>query len=270
MTRDAPTALLHFRDAYAEHRAAEGRRYSVADMFALPYLRSGRLAKQWSVRARTFDAFVQRVLIPATRHRHQPLRLLDLGAGNGWLCWRATQLGIEAVAIDIRDDDVDGLGAAAPYLQREPIRFGRVVASFDALPFRKGRFDIVVFNAALHYACDLRVVLEEAWRSAAPGGRIVVLDSPFYERDADGASMVAEKRRDARRQFGERAALLTALPAVEYLTRERLHDASRTLGLEWRHYRVRYPLWYRARPLVAWLRRRRPPSRFDLWECTVR
>ena len=45
--------------------------------------------------------------------------------------------------------------------------------------------------------------------------------------------------------------------------------ASRGLGLAWRRHRVRYPLWYELRPLVARLRGRRAPSRFDLWEATV-
>ena len=81
--------------------------------------------------------------------------------------------------------------------------------------------------------------------------------------------MVAEKRRHASARFGDRAGDLVALPFVEYLTRERLAEASAPLGLRWRRHRVRYPLAYELRPLIALLRRRRTPSRFDLWECTV-
>jgi hypothetical protein len=81
--------------------------------------------------------------------------------------------------------------------------------------------------------------------------------------------MVSEKRREAVRRFGDRAEALTSLPFIEYLTRGRLSDASGPLGLRWRRYRVRYPLAYEARPLVAFLKRRRAPSRFDLWVTTV-
>jgi SAM-dependent methyltransferase len=269
VTGPAPSALSRFRAEYGAHRAAEGRRQDRAELFALPYVRSGPFARQWAVRARTFEAFVTRVLEPATRELRRPLRLLDLGAGNGWLCWRAARIGVSAVALDVRDDDVDGLGAAKPYVEQPAFRFGRVVASFDALPFGDGRFDLVVFNAALHYAVDLTAVLREARRAVHGSGRIVVLDSPFYAEDDDGEAMVAEKRHDAAKRFGSRAEALMSLPCIEYLTRDRLTTASAGLGLAWRRHRIRYPLWYEARPLAAWLRRQRKPSRFDMWECTV-
>jgi SAM-dependent methyltransferase len=269
MNEAGPSTLSRFRAEYGAHRAAEGRGQDRAELFALPFVRSGPFARQWAVRARTFEAFVRRVLKPASRELRRPLRLLDLGAGNGWLCWRAARMGVSAVALDIREDDVDGLGAAKPYLEDSAVRFGRVAASFDALPFGDGRFDLVVFNAALHYAVDLTTVLREACRAVHGSGRIVVLDSPFYDEDADGEAMVAEKRRDAAKRFGSRAEALMSLPCIEYLTRDRLTRASAGLALAWRRHRVPYPLWYEARPLVAWLRRRRRPSRFDMWECTL-
>ena len=265
----APSALARFRTEYGAHRASEGRAHSRAELFALPYLRSGPLAKQWSVRARTFEVFMRRVVAPAARTVDRPLRLLDLGAGNGWLCHRLARAGGHAVAVDIRDDSIDGLGAAKPFFSAGFPPFGRIVASFDALPIHDAEFDIVVFNASLHYATSLHVVLDEARRVARKGGRLAVLDSPFYKRDGDGRAMVDDKRRNASAQFGERAEALLSLPFIEFLTRDRLDAASRGLGLAWRRHRVSYPLWYEARPYVARLRRRRPPSRFDLWETSV-
>jgi hypothetical protein len=77
--------------------------------------------------------------------------------------------------------------------------------------------------------------------------------------------MVDEKAAHASQQFGDRAGTLMALPFIEFLTRERLADASAPRGIEWRRSRVAYPLWYELRPLQAKLRRDRVPSRFDLW-----
>ena len=190
------------------------------------------------------------------------MRLLDLGAGNGWLAHRAAVAGAAALALDVRDDRVDGLGAAPPGSPME-----RVVASFDAIPIRRDEFDVVVFNASLHYAQDLGAALGEARRVARVGARIVVLDSPFYASETHGEAMVREKYANAEREFGARAPTLLAMSFVEYLTRQRLADASRGVRLgPWRRHRVRYPLWYELRGVRALLRGERPPSRFDLWE----
>ena len=81
--------------------------------------------------------------------------------------------------------------------------------------------------------------------------------------------MVAEKRARASHTFGEHAAALMSVPAIEFLTARRIHDASVGLGLRWRRHRVRYPLSYELRPITAMLRGRRRPSRFDVWEAVV-
>lgn len=269
MTGTETRPAARFRAAYGEQRAAEGRWHDLDELLALPYLTTGSLARQWTVRARTFDAFMHRVLEREAGRLTRPLRVLDLGAGNGWLCYRVAQAGHDALALDLRTDAVDGLGAATEYLRERPGLFRRVVASFESLPVAERSFDLAVFNAALHYALDLAAVLAEARRTVRPGGRMVILDSPFYAHAADGAAMVAEKHRNAARDFGERAEDLLALPFIEFLTPDRLREASASLGLVWRRHRVRYPLWYEARALMAWLAQRRAPSRFDLWECTV-
>lgn len=258
-------AIQRFRTAYAEHRASEGRGHSGSELRRLPYLRSGPLARQWQVRARTFDRFMAQVVGPMSRET--ALCVLDLGAGNGWLSYRLAKAGHDCVAVDLRDDEIDGLGAAAELADERP--FERIMASFDRLPFVHPEADLTVFNASLHYAADLGAALDEAVRVTRRGGCIAILDSPFYEDEADGAAMVAEKRNAARARFGERADALLSLPAIEFLTRNRLEQASQDLGLVWRRHKVRYPLWYELRPFLARLRGRRLPSRFDFWTARV-
>jgi SAM-dependent methyltransferase len=258
-------ALARFGVEYASHRAAEGRTYSDDELLRLPYLCEGPLARQWAVRARSFDVFMTRVLRPLAERRGRPLTLLDLGAGNGWLSYHAAMDGHRAIALDIRDDTVDGLGAAEFFLRRTRGRMERLVASFAEIPLGDATVDLAVFNASLHYALDLATCLREAMRVVRPGGQIVILDTPFYRHERDGAAMVAEKKAQAAERFGDRADILLGLPFIEFLTRQRLVAASAGLGLGWQRRRVLYPFWYEARPVTAVLRRRRPPSRFDLW-----
>jgi SAM-dependent methyltransferase len=259
MTAVFSEALERFRSDYGAHRAAEGRGHEGADLLSLPYLASGPLARQWGVRARTFDAFLRTVVRPAGR----PLDILDLGAGNGWLSHRLAAEGHRCTAIDIRDDSVDGLGAAGAFLDQAD--FHCVVAAFEEVPLPDQSADLAVFNAALHYATDLGATLAEATRLVRRAGTIAILDSPFYGREADGAAMVAEKHAAAALHFGNRAGSLLGLPFIEFLTIDRLAEASAPLGLVWHRTRIRYPLWYEMRPFEALMRRQRAPSRFDLW-----
>jgi SAM-dependent methyltransferase len=262
-------ALRRFRSAYAAHREAEGRGGGGdAELLALPYLREGPQAAQWAVRSRTFDRFLGAVLEPiaSATSPSRPLHVLDLGAGNAWLSYRVMLAGHRATALDVRTDTVDGLGAVDGYRTHLPALPRRIAASFDAVPMADGVADLVVFNASIHYSLDLPLTLREAVRVLAPGGRVVILDSPFYASAADGDAMVAEKRRDSGARYRSLTTDLTALPFIEYLTPTGLAQASSPLGLRWRRHRVRYPLVYELRPLMARVGGRRRPSRFDLWE----
>lgn len=253
MSAATQDAVERFRRDYAAHRAREGRAHAGVELFSLPYLRSGTLARQWSVRACSFEALVDRIVAPMEGER--PLDVLDLGAGNGWLSYRLASRGHCCKAIDLRCDKIDGLGAAEELRARVP--FECLVASFEALPLPAASADLAIFNASLHYAASLEAALAEAVRCLRRGGRIVIADSPFYARASDGEAMVREKRRDR---------ALAAIDCIEFLTPEAL---ARTSDLDWRRHRVTYPLWYELRPLLAWLRRARRPSRFDLWTAEV-
>ncbi len=261
--------IRRFRTAYGVQRASEGRAIEKVDeLLTLPYLATGPFAKQWAVRARTFDRFVRTILDERAKEvASRPVTVLDLGAGSGWLCYRVVRAGHRAIAMDFRTDAVDGLAAGKAYHAHVPRRFSRVAASFDGIPLGAASVDIAVFIASLLYTLDLVAVIRESCRVVTSGGRIAILDSPFYANASAGEAMIEEKRRTGARTFGDRADDLLGLPFLEYLTQERLHNA--VLGLSWRRHRVRYPLWYELRPLVARLKRRRPPSRFDVWEALV-
>lgn len=163
-------------------RAGQGRTVTTDQFMRLPYLHEGPLAREWSVRARTFSAFVRRVMHSNSR---RPRSILDLGAGNGWLSWRLSRDGLRAVAVDCRTDDIDGL-AVSLRLRGGNERYWPIAASFEDLPFPSDQFDVVVFNASLHYAVDLGKSLAEARRVLRPEGTIAILDSPFYRDEEAG------------------------------------------------------------------------------------
>ncbi len=260
MTSAVSEALDRFRLDYAQQRASEGPRASRrrAGELAVPVTR-GPLARQWQVRARTFEAFLAHVVQPMARRRRRPLRILDLGAGNGWLCHRLALEGHRCAALDIRADDVDGLGAAAELSRIAP--FERVVAPFERLPVPDRSADLAVFNASLHYATELAPVLRRARRGQLISGRMHRRSRLCRSTrdEADGEAMVREKHLGGRRRVRiARARTCCALPFVEFLTRARIE---RALGPSLAPAARELPAWYELRPLVARWKRRRAPSR---------
>jgi SAM-dependent methyltransferase len=243
-------------------RAKEGRGSSSADYYlALPFKDlTGRNSWQWHIRARTFR-FMEKHLLPSIENSYpRGCDILDIGAGNGWLSYRLAKRGHRPVAVDLLVNDTDGLGGARHYFQLAPA-FLRFKAEMDCLPFMPAQFDVVIFNASLHYSVDYRRTLQEALRCLRSGGHLIVADSPFYRREESGKKMLQEKRAAFNRQFGFSS---DSIQSREYLTPETLINLSTKLALKWKVYKPWYGLSWALRPIKASLMRRREPSKFYL------
>jgi SAM-dependent methyltransferase len=108
--------------------------------------------------------------------------------------------GFDAMAVDINTSTVDGLGAGQKFID-EGARFLRLQSRMERLPFPSDRVRLIVANASLHYASDIRSTLLEFLRVLAPGGIIAILDTPFYERAEDGERMVNERVAEFGRKY---------------------------------------------------------------------
>src|SRR5262249_54964811 len=141
---------------------------------------SGANQEHWSIRARTFEHLMSQVFeFGGTKGR----KVLDLGAGNGWLSYRLSLAGFEPVAVDLLTNDFDGLGAATHFEKQIPELFPRFQAELACLPFQDDQFDTAIFNASFHSAEDFSRSLGEALRCVKPGGLVVIADTPWYSRD---------------------------------------------------------------------------------------
>jgi SAM-dependent methyltransferase len=254
-----------FAEDYLRIRRAEGRGSDDPEYyFALPFRDlSGQLNAQWAMRGRTYRYFERKILRPM--EGGPPLDVLDLGAGCGWLSYRLGLRGHRAVAVDLLTDGRDGLGAARHYLTRS--QFGRFNADFDQLPFADGRFDAVIFNASVHYSSNYFRTFAEARRCVRPDGRIVILDSPVYKSREHGEMMRRERRREFAAKYGTES---DHIGSIEYLDQAALADLAREVGIEWRIHKPWYGLAWHSRPVKAWWKGARPPSRFWILEGIVR
>jgi len=247
--------FTRFIHDYETVRRAEGRGSPDAAYYhALPYRDlNGRMSADWRIRAASFDLLVKRIVTPTT----VPLRILDLGAGNGWLSNRLAGRGHAVMAVDLITNDFDGLGSCRHYSSA----FTPVQAEFDHLPLSAAGIDLVIFNASLHYSVDIGVTLAEALRVMEPSGSLVILDSPVYHDAGSGTQMVQERESRFVARFGFPS---NALSSENYLTYTRLQQLAEGLSLDWQFFTPFYGLRWALKPLVARLSGRREPARFHV------
>ena len=253
-----------FMQDYQFIRASEGRG-SIADDYylSLPYRDlSGRNRFQWAIRARTFRYIERKILPRIIRLTHDKLRVLDLGAGNGWMSYRLALRGHLPVAVDLLTNDEDGLGAAFHYERHLPALFHRLQAEFDRLPFADGQFDLIIFNASFHYSQDYLRTLAEALRCAVPGGVIIIADTAWYRSHESGQQMLRERKASFQAKYGTAS---DAIYSLEYLTDTRLQLLEKSFGLQWQLHTPYYGIKWTLRPLLAHLRKKREPARFRIY-----
>lgn len=194
--------LRPFVEAYRRVRRDEGWGGSPAYYRNLP-LRdgSGRHRAIWRIRARSYR-LIARTL--RSRYDGRSLRILELGAGNGWLSVRLAARGHFVLATDVSSDAEDGLGALARYAPPALAvdRLTAALAELEELPLDDAQFDVVIAAGSLHYASDLRRAVREAHRVLRPGGLFVVADSPTYDCPEAGRVMVARRRSWHEERYG--------------------------------------------------------------------
>jgi SAM-dependent methyltransferase len=209
-------------------------------------------AREWRIRRESYERLLASVVEPG------PRRVLDLGAGCGWLASRLASRGHSVVALDRLDDEADGA-----FLGRQGgPSFVAVQGDFEALPFAPGQFDVVVFNASLHYARDPQDTLGLAARMLHGDGTLVVMDSPTFDRDADGESMMATQMA-ALRTVHDLADVVR--PGIGYLTFQGLGRAAERLKRQPTFFPSRGPLAWRLRRPLARRRLGREPATFGVW-----
>jgi len=103
-----------------------------------------------------------------------PLRVADLGCGEGYLTIEASRWASRVIAVD-RSETV--LSRAKGLARRR--RVSNVVwkrGELDKLPIKDESVDVALLSQALHHAQDPGRAVAEAARITVSGGRVLVLD----------------------------------------------------------------------------------------------
>ena len=160
-------------DVYIRTREREGRLLSDETVALLPHIPDANpLAHEWRLRADSCDR-----LISSLSARRRPLRVLDLGCGNGWLANRIA--GIErSLVIGTDVNDVELEQARRVFGQRAGLDFVHHDMRDAELPMEQA--DAIVVASAIQYVPNPGRLIELWLRSLAAHGEIHILDSPIY------------------------------------------------------------------------------------------
>ena len=257
------SAVERFLLTYQETRRREGWGNTDVEYYcALPYHdQSGNHKRLWRTRSRTFDCFIEHL---QTRRVNSHRRILDIGAGDGWISFQLAKRGFEMIALDINMDPLDGLGVLSRMQASDRANITPVRAEFDYLPFPPSSVDIIVFNASLHYSRDILQTLRKSMVLLREHGVLYTLDSPIYRNAESGKMMIQERREKLQEQY---SITIGDEFAGNFLTFGLLDQIQPNYHIE--YLTPHYGFTWKVRPLIAAILKRREPATFKVIAISV-
>jgi SAM-dependent methyltransferase len=110
----------------------------------------------------------------ALGHLLPPLKVADLGCGEGYLTIEASRWASRVIAVDRSRAVLQRARALATRRGVSNVVWKR--GGLEKLPLRDASVDVALLSQALHHADDPARALSEAVRIVVPGGRVLVLD----------------------------------------------------------------------------------------------
>jgi ubiquinone/menaquinone biosynthesis C-methylase UbiE len=173
-----------FESLYVAIREQEGRLYTDEELALLPDTAPAhRHAKEWQVRKRSCMELVRYL-----SKKETPLRILEIGCGNGWLAHQLSKMpGSGVTGLDVNRVELEqarrvfGASANLRFLLADP--FSEVL---DAKPF-----DVIVLAAAVQYFSSLKDLLNRCLQLLNSRGEVHLLDTHFY---SSREAMLAKQR----------------------------------------------------------------------------
>ena len=103
-----------------------------------------------------------------------PMRIADIGAGEGTLSLLLAQRAEHVIGIDNSEKMVEYAAGVAKRSRVRNVEFR--LGDLEELPIPDASVDLALFSQSLHHAIHPQKAVHEAARILKPGGRIVILD----------------------------------------------------------------------------------------------
>lgn len=165
-----------FEQQYIRLRQQEGRLYSDEEVAMLPeVLETNRHKQEWRLRKKSAER-----LINYLRKKNKPLKILEVGCGNGWLSHQLSKVdNTTVVGLDINFTE---LQQATRVFEAQP-NLSFFYGSLQSPVLHTTQFDIIVFAASLQYFPSLTEIINTALLHLKRDGELHILDTPFYTND---------------------------------------------------------------------------------------
>ena len=159
-----------FEDLYIAVRQQEKRVYTDEQLQLLPDI-DHIYYDEWKIRKRSSER-----LITYLQKKRKPLRILEVGCGNGWLSAKLSNIPNSRVTgLDINQVEIE---QAQRVFKIDNLDF--IYDSFNESTFENENFDVIVFAASLQYFPSVINVLKQALTILRHSGEIHIIDTPFY------------------------------------------------------------------------------------------
>ncbi|HVS93566.1 MAG TPA: class I SAM-dependent methyltransferase [Mucilaginibacter sp.] len=167
------SAKRDFEDIYIAVRQQERRIYTDEQLLRLPQVDALHVYhKEWKIRERSCERLLARL-----RKKRRPLRILEVGCGNGWLSAKMADIpGTDVIGLDVNHVEID---QACRVFKKRNLEF--IYDTFNDSTFENEMFDVIVFAASLQYFPSVVTVLKQAQAILAPRGEIHLMDTHFYD-----------------------------------------------------------------------------------------
>lgn len=172
-----------FANLYVAVRHREGRMFNDDEVGKLPTVPASHAHnREWRLRHKSADRLKRYLL-----SKEQPLHILELGCGNGWLC---------NFLAAIPTAKITGMDINLAELRQARRVFGHLpnVVFTEGGPLdinARDRFDVIVFASVLQYFPSPVDLLRGLMKHLTPRGEIHIIDTFFYTPEV--REMAAER-----------------------------------------------------------------------------
>lgn len=184
---------INFETAYVAVRNAEHRLYTDAEVLQLPEIERSHLHfKEWKIRKKS-----SLQLIHYLKKKNKPLKILEIGCGNGWLAAKLSAIHhTKITALDTNQIEIE---QAKRIFKNSNLQF--IYSSFPTQILASQKFDIIVFAASFQYFPSVANVINNCHEYLAIDGEIHIIDTNFYPQNKIGEA--AERTKSYYNKIGQ-------------------------------------------------------------------